>query len=98
MLPLWQGVSGQTPYPIPRVPNGIFASPLHVELNYLSIPEKNNRFFKKNQISDLKHFKALHVRLFSTPPSLGGVGSTNKYQAFRARSVERGGAGGKPAE
>ena len=35
--------------------------------------------------------------IFRPPPSLGGIGSTNKYQAFRARSVERGGAGGRLA-
>ena len=38
------------------------------------------------------------LQYFRPPPSLGGDGPTIKYRAFRARSVERGGAGKKPAE
>ena len=32
------------------------------------------------------------------PMLIGGIGPTNKYRAFRAGSVGRGGAGEKPAE
>ena len=39
-----------------------------------------------------------HVKKDADVVPWGGIGSNNKYQAFRARSVELGGAGWKPAE
>ena len=49
-------------------------------------------------LSEAKHFVRLDYRFLRPPPLSGGIGPTNKHQGFRARSVERGEAGGKPAE